>query len=1054
MQQQGMVRGFVQLFTTHKVAANLLMSLMILAGLMGLNRLNTQFFPDFELDVIVVQVVWPGASAEDVQDGITIPIEQQLKSVNYIRKVYADSRRGMSQIRLEVEEFADLDKILDEVKQQVSYITTLPEEAEEPLIQQIIRYDDIATLLVVGQTSRDELRPFVRDIEDQLLRRGIRKITLTGMPEQEIRIQVSVERLHELGMSLEQLAGIIRSRSLDIPAGIAAKKDGSLQIRGLNQKRDVEGFLALPIKTNQNGEYLLLRDIAQVVLQEQDDQHQIVYEGRPAIEVKLQRSLADDTLESAEIMKQWLQEIQPQLPEGIEVIAYNERWKFLEERIELLLNNGLGGLILVIAILFLFLNVRVAWWVAVGIPVSFLATLAVLYLIGGSINMISLFGLIMALGIIVDDAIVVGEDTLAHVQQGEPVEHAAIGGAQRMLAPVVSSSLTTIAAFLPLFMVGGVIGNILVDIPIVVTCVIAASLVESFLVLPGHLNHSFRKARRGKTGENQESQWRQKFDARFNHFRDHSFRRMVRYAVHHRAATLATAFGLLIIAIGLLAGGRVKFTFFPVVDSDSLNAQVQFTAGTPPERIYDYLDSLELALRDTEQHFGQKLVDHVVVHHHMASLDTGVNGQSLGDEFGSLTVALVPAEERNISNSALMTEWRNRTTEPAGLEKLIITQPRNGPPGKAIELKLSGNDIDLLKQLSLQIQDRLKSYAGVSNIDDDLPFGSQQLIFSLTPTGEALGLDINLVGRQLRSALEGIVVQSFYRGDDNIDVRIRLPESQRSYLSSLEQMPIILANGSSVPLSTVVHFEYRRGLDLLRRVDGELSVIVMADVDDAVSNSNLIISQLEQEILPQLRQQYPVRISYEGRAASQQETMADMKTGLILGLSLIYIILAWVFASYRWPIAIMIAIPFGLTGAIFGHFVQGMDLTVLSLFGFFGLSGIVINDSIVLITFYQKLREDGMKVLEAIEEAACQRLRAVLLTSLTTIAGLIPILFETSLQAKFLIPMATSLVFGLAFGTVLILLVVPSVLVLIEFKSVRRESGSSPESNSAGLSES
>lgn len=342
MQQEGLVRGFVQLFTTHKVAANLLMSLMILAGLMGLNKLNTQFFPEFELDVVIVQVIWPGASAEDVQDAITIPIEQQLKSVNYIRKVYADSRRGMSQIRLEVEEFADLDKVLDEVKQQVSYITTLPEEAEEPLIQQVIRYDDIATLLVVGQNSREELRPFVRNIEDQLLRRGIRKITLTGMPEQEISIQVSVERLHELGMNLEQLAGVIRSRSLDIPAGIAAKKDGSLQIRGLNQKRDVEGFLALPIKANQNGEYLLLRDIAQVVLQEQDDQHQIIYEDRPAIEVKLQRSLADDTLESAEIMKQWLQEIQPQLPEGIEVIAYNERWKFLEERIQLLLNNGLG----------------------------------------------------------------------------------------------------------------------------------------------------------------------------------------------------------------------------------------------------------------------------------------------------------------------------------------------------------------------------------------------------------------------------------------------------------------------------------------------------------------------------------------------------------------------------------------------------------------------------------------------------------------------------------------------------------------------------------------
>lgn len=1027
MQEYSMIRGFVRLFATHKVAANLLMFLMILAGLLGLKKLNTQFFPDFELDIITVQVTWPGASAEDVQQGITIPIEQQLKSVNYIKQVFADSRRSVSQIRLEVEEFADINQVLDEVKQQMSYLTTLPVEAEEPLIQQITRYEDVATLLVIGQSSREELRPFIQNIEDELLRLGIRKITINGLPEQEISIQISAEKLHELGMTLEQLASIIRSRSLDLPAGIAAKKDGAIQIRGLNQQRDVQGFLTLPIKANDSGEYLLLGDIAQVVMQGKKDQLEIEYEGRPAVELQLLRSTADDTLTSANIMNQWLEQVQPTLPQGIDIITYNERWKFLRDRIQLLLNNGLGGLILVIAILFLFLNVRVAWWVAVGIPVSFLATLAIMQLIGGSINMISLFGLIMALGIIVDDAIVVGEDTLAHVQQGEDPQHAAIGGAQRMLAPVVSSSLTTIAAFLPLFLVGGTIGNILVDIPTVVTCVIIASLVESFLILPGHLTHSFSKAKGA-----QEGKLRIWFDRKFNHFRDHSFRKTVRFAVRHRASTLASAFALLILAIGLLAGGRVKFTFFPAVDSDALNAQVQFAAGTPADTVTDFLHQITADLKQAEKEHGQPLVEHIVINHHQAALGAGIGGTSSGDEFGSLTIALKPAEERNLKNATLIALWREQIEEPAGLEKLIISQPRAGPPGKPIEVKLAGNDIEQLKALSLQIQDNLKSYSGVSNIDDDLPFGKQQLIFSLTPTGQAIGLTLSQVGRQLRHALEGIEVQSFYLNDESIDVNLQLPDQQKDYLSNLEQLPIILTNGDTIPLTTVVSFESRRGLDLLRRVDGELSVIVSADVDDAITNANLIIEKLETGVLQEIRQSYPVRISYEGRAASQQETMADMKTGLLLGLSLIYIILAWVFSSYRWPFAIMIAIPFGLTGAIFGHFLLGMDLTILSLFGFFGLSGIVINDSIVLITFYQKMRDKGLDVLSAIEEAACQRLRAVLLTSLTTIAGLTPILFETSLQAKFLIPMATAIVFGLAFGTVLILLVVPSVLVMIE----------------------
>ncbi|WP_163834396.1 efflux RND transporter permease subunit [Spartinivicinus ruber] len=1018
--------GLINLFASHRVAANLLMFIAILAGTWGIKKLNTQFFPNFEVDVITISVVWSGATAEDIQSSITIPIEQALKGINGIDKIFATSAPGSSRLRLEVQPEADLVTVLDEVKQAVDNVRNLPTESEKPEVLKVTRFENIAKILLTGSVPLAELRPLAFELERDLLRQGIRKVAFVGLPELEIAIAIAPEQLHELGLTLNQLATIIRQRSMDLPAGTAGRKAGAKQVRSLSQQREVEGFLQLPVLANEQGRLVRLGDIAEVTKGPNPDDEFITYKGQPGIEMQLLRTEADDTLKSAEIMRQWLEKVRPTLPKGIQLVVYDESWVYLNERIELLLKNGVGGLVLVIGMLFLFLNVRVAWWVTVGIPISFLTALAVLYLIGGSINLISLFGLIMTLGIIVDDAIVVGENASMRIQQGDNPEHAAIAGANMMLAPVTASSLTTIAAFLPLLILEGNIGNILIDIPTVVICVILASLAECFLILPGHLNHSFRR-RRVK-----ETQLRQKLDKWFNQFREGVFLKTVKLAIEYRFLTILLAISLFVFSLAMLVTGHLKFTFFPSIDSTVINASVQFSAGTPATTVDAFLVELERALYEAEKKLGETLVVSVFANHRKAAFDSFSGTRIEGDEFGALKVQIVSGDERAVTNAQIIRAWQQSIQRPAGIERFSIAQRRPGPPGKPIEIKLIGTDVIGLKEAALKLQQAIKNYAGVSNVEDDLPYGREQLIYKLTPMGQSLGLTIEDIGKRLRSALDGEIVQIFHDSNEEIEVRIELPASQRDYLTPLLQLPIVLPNGNTALLANVVSFDTRQGIDTLNRVDGELAVLVSSDVDENTTNANDITAELEVSVLPGLKTRYGINYAFEGRSAEQQETLADMRLGLFIALALIYIILAWVFASYSWPVAVMLVIPFGITGAILGHFLMGLNLTVLSLFGLFGLTGIVINDSIILVSVYRHLRGEGVIIEQAIVKSVCMRLRAVLLTSLTTIAGLTPILFETSLQAQFLIPMATSIVFGLAFGTVLILLVVPAMLVVVE----------------------
>jgi len=714
------------------------------------------------------------------------------------------------------------------------------------------------------------------------------------------------------------------------------------------------------------------------------------------------------------------------LPTGVTVHAFDQSWQLIDERISLLLRNGAGGLLLVVIVLFLFLNGRVAWWVTVGIPVSFLATLAVLYLGGGSINMISLFALIMALGVIVDDAIVVGEDALTHYQNGEPALTAAEGGARRMMIPVLASSLTTVAAFLPLMLVGGVMGKILFAIPFVMICVLLASLVESLFVLPGHLRHAFlHMHHRAPTP------LRQRLEDGFARFREQRFRPLVTKAVAYRGTTLASLVAVLILCIGLLAGGRVGFQFFPTPESTILYANVAFAAGTPKKQVEKFLDQLEQTLGETDKAMGGDLVKNQVAYLGRSTAAGGGFTRN-GDRFGYVMVELVSPDQREVRNPQFIAAWQSRVHIPAGVENFTVSARTTGPPGRDVDVRLTGENAPRVKAAALALAETLKSMPGVRGIEDDMAYGQEQFIYRLTAAGHALGLTVDSIGRQLRAAFDGRLVQLFQQGADEVEVRVMLPDAERDSMATLQSLTVALPDGDRVPLSSVVVLSARQGFEALRHDQGKLAAHVTAEVDRAVNRSDRVLSSLKEQVLPGLHDRYGVDSYFAGRAANQSETMGDMQRGALFGLILIYIILAWVFGSYGWPLVVMSAIPFGLVGAVVGHWVMGLDLTLLSMFGLFGLSGIVVNDSIILVTFYKHLREQGVSVSEAIVEAACQRLRAVLLTSLTTIGGLAPLLFETSLQAQFLIPMAATISFGLMFATVLVLLVIPALLSLHE----------------------
>lgn len=1032
--------GLIGRFAGHPLAANLSMAVMVFAGVWALFQLNKQFLPDFSIGVVTVAVEWSGAGAGDVERGIAAPLEQALRGVDLVKRITSTSTQGRAIVQLEFKENADMNLAVEQVRQEVARVSDLPPTAEQPTVTRAVEYENVARVILSGPSLRD-LALLAREYERELLARGISKVQLEGLPAEEIAIQVPQIKLNELGMSLVDIGRLVARNSQDLPAGAAGRGEGARQIRFLSQRRSEIAFERMAFTSDADGRELRIGDVAGVTRRARSGQVFLRHDGRPAIEIRLQRAEAADSLKAANILEKWVADTVPDLPQGVRLTLAQEDWLFLQQRIALLVKNGAGGLLLVVLILFLFMPGRIALWIAAGIPISFLGMLCVYYFFGGSINMLSLFAMIMALGIIVDDAIVVGENALTRheTDAGAGALAAAVGGARNMLAPVMASSGTTIAAFLPLFLVTGTVGSIVATIPTVVVCVIVASLVECFLILPGHLHHTLRKPPR-KVAAAALTHVRRRLDAGFQYFRERLFRPLVTAAVAHPWSTVTFNIAMIALAAGLVAGGLVKFEFFPVPEGRVVSAAVGFVPGTPRPVVADYLVYMKQTLDEVERDLGggEQLV-HVALIREGATTTFDDDEPSIGSEqTGEVWVELTSPDSRTVRNQEIVDEWTARLADVPGLERLTVVEEVAGPPGADLDVQLTGGDAYALKAAAEWLVQQLAALPGVSGLSDNMPYGREQLVLELTPVGRALGLTVEEIGLQLRAAYDGFVAQTFTEGIDNVEVRVVLPDAERDYLASLDTFNIALPGGGAAPLSTVAGYRSQRGFDSIVHSDGKLTATITGNVNETVANAGEIMRGMRQALLPQLARDFGVDFRFGESAEEETEALDDMLRGALFALVLIYLVLAWVFSSYGWPLLVMAIIPLGLVGAIWGHFWMGLDLTILSLFGFFGLSGIVVNDSIILVVFYRKLRERGVAMKAAVTEAACQRLRAVMLTSLTTIGGLLPLLFETSLQAQFLIPMAATIAFGLAFATVIVLLMIPALLCLYESAAGRK----------------
>lgn len=1029
---------FIEFFIRHNTAANLLMILMLVAGLVSIDRLNRQFFPSFDVEIVAVGVSWSGATAEDVDANIVQPLEPELRLINNVKKVTSNSYEGRASIEVEFKFGADMKQGLADVESAVGLVD-FPEEAEQPNVLRGEFRDRISNLVISGPFTKDALRVIAKEIKEDLQRLGVDRVNITGLPDEVILIEVSETELARLGMSLSNISNAIGRDSLDVPAGRFA--DGAFTVRSLGLRRSAREYAEIEVLIRPDGSRVTLGQIATITETLDEPGVDITRNGQPAVELQFQRGKTSDSLEISQTIQDWLVDFRARAPESLVIEQYDVRANLIQERISLLVRNGFWGLALVIGVLFLFLSGRVAFWVAAGIPVAFMATFAVMLATGQSINMISLFGLIMALGIVVDDAIVIGEHA-EHLRQrrGLSLDKAAAVAATRMGPPVVSAMLTTVAAFLPLFTVKGIIGEIISAIPLVVVAVLIASVLEVFLILPAHLAHF--------GGKNKEpSRFRQWFDGGFYRFKEGPFRWLVTLSVKWRLATLAVAFSMLIVSIGMLSSGRVNFVFFSSPEADIAFGNIVMAPGTPRSQTEKMLREVERGLIETENKLtnGEGGLVRIAV----ASLGTtrsnnpGGGGGGAADIRAGVVVELITADQRDIRMRDFVAEWRRQVQPLPGLDRLTIRAPSGGPPGRDIDIRLMGNDLEVLKEAAGELTTLIETIPTANSIAENLSYGAEERIIRLTPLGQSLGFTVASVGQQLRASLDGAVVLRFPRGDEEVTVRIALPDDEVGS-DNIGDLRLIAPDGTAVQLADIATVENRLGFSVVRRQDGFREVAVTADLDTDVISTPEAVERAKASGLEELAAKFGLRYRFDGRNVERAEAFADMATGAVMALICIYVILAWVFSSWLQPLAVMIMIPFALIGAVLGHYVMGLTMTILSMFALIALAGIVVNNSIILVsTIERRMQEHEGDRMGAIISGAVDRLRPVILTSVTTICGLSTLMFERSLQAQFLIPMATTIVFGLGITTLLVLFVVPSTLALGEdvksfFGGIRR----------------
>ncbi|PSV27779.1 MULTISPECIES: efflux RND transporter permease subunit [unclassified Photobacterium] len=1024
-------KGLIAWFTHNHVAANLLMLLVILGGLFSISLINKEIFPAFALNRIMITASYPGASPEDIEQSINIKIEQSLDNVKNIKRIESVASQGLASLTLELDTGADLEKVLDDVKQQIDAITTFPVNMETPLIKRAEFTSNVMFISLYGNLNERQLKEYAKQVRDDiLLESSASDVVVSGVKDYEIAIDVSENALRKYGLTFEQVANVVQQRSIDLPGGIIKAKDGDLLVRTNGQLYSGDAFSSIVLRTRSDGSRLLLSDVATVSDGFVENRVLNRFNRQRAAVIQVRNLTDEDATKISHQVSEYIAKKQAQLPSGVYLDTWGDMSHYLEGRLNMMLSNMLYGGILVFVILALFLDIRVAFWVILGIPFCFLGTLLFMPtpFIAVSINLISLFGFILVLGIVVDDAIVVGESVYSEIEdKGQGIDNV-IAGAKKVAIPATFGVLTTMAAFIPMLISDAPRTEFFKAIAWIVLLCLSFSLIESKLILPAHLAR-MRLTPRSKT-PHLLSRLKLRFNNAVDRFINYNYRRFITLCTRHRYSVLATFSGILMLAIALVVSGQLRWVFFPNLPSDYIQVNVDMDVSSSDENNARVAAQIEDALYQADAKIYQELGVNVVKH-------TFMNMANRQDLF--ILAELHKTETLPISSFEILKQWQAQMPPLVGVKNITYDASIDRKQSD-LQFSLKGENLTQLAAASKAMQQLLSEYDGTLNIKDDLSSPIPEVKLQLTAVGEALGLSLSALANQVRHAFFGYEAQRVLRNNEEVKVMVRYPQQERSTIGYLENMKVRLPSGKFVPFTEVATANIESSYTSINRVDRKRSVIVSANVDKAQTSPSEIYNDILTNKLDTLQQQYPdIKIALDGRAKDEKNTKGSLIRDALLALLTIFALMAIPLRSYSQPLIIMSVIPFGIIGAIAGHYIAGLTLNLLSVFGILALAGVVVNDSLVLVTFINRALKQGVDLQQAVIDAGCARFRAIVLTSLTTFFGLAPILLEDSLQAQIVIPMATSLAFGILFATVVTLLLVPSLyLILQDVKSVIR----------------
>lgn len=1022
----------IRYFAAHPTAANILMFIILLLGIAALPELDKETFPEIKLYKVQVTVHYPGASASEVEEGICNRLEDNTDGISFLEERSCQARDNVAIMVLEMQEAGNLQQFIDDVNSAVDGITDFPDDAEDPLIDELGRTSAVVSVAISAQLSPPELKALAEHYRDRLLALPeIPMVEVSGFSTHELSVRVKAETLRRYQLSVQDIADLIQQQAVDLPAGVLEADQRWYQIRVENQRRSVAALTDLVVLNDAKGGRLRLGDIATIVDEFTDQEVRVELNGRPAALLQVRKNTGDDTLTVFNAVQNFVDKENRLLPESTRLVVTQDSASIVEDRLQLLTRNGWQGLLLATLVLFLFFSWRYTFWVALGLPISFVGGLMVMSVLGITVNMISMVALLMAIGILMDDAIVISESIENEFRSGKPPLQAVVSGIEKVGRGVLSSFATSAMLFGSLLFLKGDMGQVMGVLPVVLLSVLTISLVEAFLILPHHLMHSLQHSKERKIPG-----WRKRFEQKFDALRAR-VGEIADIAIRYRYMTVGTAIGLFVITISLFPAGLIKFKAFPDLEGNVLEARIIMPQGTPFDRTEEVVAHLIASLQQAREQLPTETQGELIRHIQVFYSDNADAGEE-GAHLATISLDLLDSEKRNTSLNELRRLWLETSGPIADVVSLQFKEPRLGPAGQAISIRLQHDDLEQLSSASWELQTWLNGYPGVSNVMDDLRQGKPQFTVSLRPGSLVSGLSAQQLAQQLRAAYQGVKVDDIYRGREAYEINVKLDTDGENALRDFEQLSLFNNQGVDIPLSAIANIDEKREFSRITRIDHQRTVTISGDIDADIANTNDIIGDTRERFLGGLQQRYPgMYISLEGEVKNSRETNTSVLTGFLLGICGVYFLLSFQFRNYREPLIVLMNIPLALIGVVWGHKLMGLDITLPSMIGFVSLAGIVVNDSILLVEFVKHRCREGMVLHDAAGQAVRDRFRAIFLTSITTIAGMLPLLSETSLQAQVLVPLVASVVFGMISSTLLLLLVLPAAYSIMEDMGLR-----------------